>query len=271
MAHVTATRHVREPPQFTQLKKETPVVKIMSLSSPSSGEMSGIESVPDDKEYIKPSDDEMNGIESADDVESVSAQLDEHPKLSPASGRPRQAAMTTAQSRNLHHARSEMSSNSDSDIIMIENDRHRDQARQQGLRENSVSQYSDRDHQDTGVYYTAPDNGFDSQADSQQVPPQSDADMANLEQSSDEGSDDDDLGLHRYVRKPVVPVETNPKPQMARIFEGVQPLSRVQSFDSVGYEDHDPEDDKDGELHRLAKLIDRAFTKDSAAVWMEWP
>ena len=142
---------------------------------------------------------------------------------------------------------------------MIENDHHRDQARQQGGRENSVSQYSDQEHQDTGVYYTAPDNGFDSQADSQQVPPQADADMANIKQSSDEGSDDDDLGLHRYVRKPVVPVQKNPIPQMARISEGVQPLSRIQSFDSGDYEEPDLEDNDNREFFRLAQLMNRLF------------
>jgi hypothetical protein len=146
------SKDVRQDSRPRTMVKKTSVVKIES----SSDEMDGIESVPDEVEGIKSpfkavegiksEDDEMSGIESVNDVESVSAQLDNAPNP-PAPGRPRQIAQPQPARHvddraTLQHV---AETDVDQDVVMLDRTRLGDQNIKQGYEAEDDDSDSDDD------------------------------------------------------------------------------------------------------------------------------
>jgi hypothetical protein len=207
--HSTA-RNEKDKAFTSNVKKEDSARKHES----SSDEMDGIESVPDEDIHVKSQehemlatkseDDSMDGIESVNDVESVSAQLDD---TRPSSA---QRPHHGIQPENRQHADSRLNggpvssgSTSDSDIEMLD-----DKPQHQALQ--PVQHHED-------------------------VP-------MGTDQGSVDGSDDDDLGLERYIRQPAIQTKNAiAAPQILKATQSPQSAA-VCAFDDINGEEPYSED-----------------------------
>lgn len=246
---IAIAKVVADKPRSLKLRKEVSTVRIDSSSS---DEMSGIESPTQGKEPSKSDDDEMSGIESVGDVESVSAQLDEAPVRSPAIGRSRPALDSIAQQNSIQIARSPSHALEDPDTEMLDHDKYENQNPEDiPPAEDSQVYYTAPDPDYDEIYYTAPDHAVNSQPGPQQNAHPQNVGTSDDHNSSADESDDDGLGLERYVRRPVGP-EVTLVPQTFKRSEEVKFDQHDHSLDNLYSQGSEYEDDGECESIRAA-------------------